>query len=264
MDSEEKIDFSPGSPARTKIYNEFNTEKWKPFKTWLFEEFSKEELKIIQDEFYSYLSEINKTIYFVPWFFNKYIINYLNILEREYTLQNGSIQKSIFPPQQSFQISRENISLKFSAYKKIVESNTLQITVEHINQLIQQNNFTNLYSIILGEKILSLEEKVESIYKLIEKSQIEKTKPIKEKIIATFQPPPEIKDFKFKNDTKLDKILEKLKQSENLSVNTLNKTEESDENTESESEHDKSYRINKIKYEKGINEKGILGNIQNY
>lgn len=68
MDKEEIINFSPGSPARSIIYNEFNTENWKPFKTWLFQEFSKEELTIIQDEFYSYLSKINKIIYFVPWF----------------------------------------------------------------------------------------------------------------------------------------------------------------------------------------------------
>ena len=206
MDYTNKIDFSPGSLARTKIKNEFNHKKWEPFKEWLFKNFSKEELKIIQEIFYDYLSSVNKIIYFVPWFIRKYITNNINMIEREW-LVNGQSSKGIFPPQQPFQITKEDICLKFKAYQKSHDNNTN--TTDQINTLIQQTNYTNLYSIILGEQILNLNEKIDQIKKLLQDSlKVEEKAINKDKIIsATIQPPPNITDYKLKDYTKLEQII---------------------------------------------------------
>lgn len=56
----------------------------------------------MQEEFYGHLSKVNKVIYFVPWFINSYLLNYISVLERDYRLLNGKITKEIFTPQQPF------------------------------------------------------------------------------------------------------------------------------------------------------------------
>ena len=86
MDSTEKIDFSPGSSTRLLIAQEFKLPKWEPFRKWFFENFSSIDKKKMQEKFYDHLSQVNKVIYFVPWFIHNYLIDYISVLERDYKL----------------------------------------------------------------------------------------------------------------------------------------------------------------------------------
>lgn len=162
MDLDEKIDFSPGSQARKIISQEFYSTKWTFFKDWLFKNYSKEELQEIQNKFYEHLSSINQIIHFIPWFTYTFLHDIHNI-ERDYTLSGDKIITSIFPPQIPFTITNNNVTIKFSAYQKLFEEKTLTVDINHINSMIQQLNFHNLYSIIIGEQLMDLHKKIEKI-----------------------------------------------------------------------------------------------------
>ena len=226
MDSQEKIDFSPGSLTRLSIAEEFRLPKWEPFRKWFFENFSKTDKKEMQEKFYNHLSQVNKIIYFVPWFIHNYLIDYISVLERDYKLINGEIVKQIFPPQQPFFINKEDIHMHFSAFQKLLENDTLTITTSHVNQLIQQQNFANIYLIVLGEQIFSIHKRVETILNQIDQL---KNKKINEnnkneascsKAVASIQPPPEIEDFKLKSTIELERIIEN--QLKGLKLSTIN------------------------------------------
>lgn len=208
MDFKPQIDFSPGSIARQKIRKEFALPRWEPFREWFFNNFHKEEQIQLQEEFYDKCLETNNILFFVPWFMSTYVDQYISVLERNYKLMNGECSTSAYPPQQPFQIEKEGKICNFLAYSKLFENDTLQITCKQINTLIEQNNYTNYFLNTLGEQIILLHDRVESIISLInDKHYKEKTF---QNSIATpsIQPPPEIKDFKLKSTSELEKILE--------------------------------------------------------
>ncbi|KAG5632672.1 hypothetical protein H5410_004389 [Solanum commersonii] len=151
----------PGSPARARITKDFEQKKWKLFRKWFFKNFTKIEQHDFQKEFYKDLidSGINRLIAFVPWFMCKHVHNYISMLERDFTLSNGEITKFVFPPQQSFQINKNDRIVNFNAFSKLFENDTALITVQHINVMIKQNNYTNIYMSILGDHVISLHEK---------------------------------------------------------------------------------------------------------
>ncbi|KAG5592747.1 hypothetical protein H5410_043261 [Solanum commersonii] len=133
------IDFSPGSPARARIAKDFQRKKWKLFRKWFFSNFNKDEQYEFQEEFYKDLidSGINRLVAFVPWFMCKHVHNYISMLERDFTLSNGEITKSVFPPQQSFQINKNDKIVNFNAFSKLFENDTALITAQHVNVMIK-------------------------------------------------------------------------------------------------------------------------------
>lgn len=164
MDFTSKIDFSPGSPARQQIQKDFNRPHWEPFKKWFMENFTKEDRKMFSDEFYRELSQKNVKISFAPWFITNYVDNYISVLEREYKYSHtNKILKSIFPPSQPFQIEKDTEIRFYNAFQKLLDSEALPLTTNHINGMMKQQNFANLYFIVLGEQILSLHERVEKV-----------------------------------------------------------------------------------------------------
>ncbi|KAG5628556.1 hypothetical protein H5410_000273 [Solanum commersonii] len=127
------------------------------------------------------------------------------MLERDFTLSNGEITKSVFPPQQSFQINKNDKIVNFNAFSKLFENDTALITTQHINVMIKQNNYANIYMSILGDHVISLHEKVDKLIALLPT----KLKG-KEKVgHSSLQPPPEIEDFKIKDYSDLENFLEK-------------------------------------------------------
>ncbi|KAG5592391.1 hypothetical protein H5410_042905 [Solanum commersonii] len=79
------------------------------------------------------------------------------------------------------------------------------IAQRHVNAIIKQNNYANIYMSILGEHIMSLYEKVDRLLTLLPT----KLKG-KEKVThSSLQPPPDIKDFKIKDYSDLESFLEK-------------------------------------------------------
>ena len=241
MDFTTKIDFSPGSQARKIICREFYTPKWEFFKNWLFNEYSKEDLNHIQEQFYSHLNSINQIIHFVPWFINNFLQS-IHTVERDYTISGEKIIKGIFPPQNTFSINKDDIVLKFLAYQKLHDSKILTVDINHINGIIQQLNFHNLYSVIIGEQLVDLNKKLDNINNILhikeEMSQENNIQTINKQIHATIQPPPNISGYKLENYDYFTKLIQE--QMKNLSINTLDK--ESDTETE-------NIQINKINYD---------------
>ncbi|KAG5590783.1 hypothetical protein H5410_041297 [Solanum commersonii] len=102
----------------------------------------------------------------------KHVHNYISMLERDFTLSNGEITKSI---------------VNFNAFSKLFENDTALITAQHVNVMIKQNNYANIYMSILGDHVKG-----------------------KEKIVhSSLQPPPDIEDFKIKDNSELESFLEK-------------------------------------------------------
>lgn len=66
-------------------------------------------------------------------------------------------------PQQSFQIEKDNKVVYFTAFAKLLENDTALITSQHVNMMLKQHNYANIYMSILGEQIVSLHERVDKI-----------------------------------------------------------------------------------------------------
>ncbi|KAG5572443.1 hypothetical protein H5410_062209 [Solanum commersonii] len=115
------------------------------------------------------------------------------MLEKDFTLSNGEITKSIFPPQQCFQINKNDRIVNFNAFSNLFENDTALVT-SHVNAIIKQNNYANIYMSILGEHIVSLHDKMDKIITLLPT-----------KLIT----PPEIDNFKLKDYSDLENFLEK-------------------------------------------------------
>ncbi|KAG5609736.1 hypothetical protein H5410_021017 [Solanum commersonii] len=115
------------------------------------------------------------------------------------------ITKFVFPPLQSFQINKNDKIVNFNAFSKLFENDTALVTTHHINAIIKQGNYANIYMTILSEHIISLHDKVD---KLI--SMINSNSKGKEKVAhSSIKPPPEIGDFKLKDFSGLENFLEK-------------------------------------------------------
>ncbi|KAG5630149.1 hypothetical protein H5410_001866 [Solanum commersonii] len=163
-------------------------------------------LKIFSERNGNFLENgINRLVAFVPWFMCKHVHNYISMLERDFTLSNGEITKSVFPPQQSFQINKNDKIVNFNAFSKLFENDTAIITAQHVNVMIKKNNYANIYMSILGDHVISLHEKVDKLISMLPT----KLKG-KEKIAhSSLQLPPEIEDFKIKDYSDLENFLEK-------------------------------------------------------
>ena len=108
MDKSKLIDCRPGSPVRKKISNEFFHPKWESFGKWFFKNFDNRQQTYFQKDFSNDLYKANKAIAFEPWFMIKYVYSNNFMLEQDYKLSDGSITKSLLPPQQSFHIEKYN------------------------------------------------------------------------------------------------------------------------------------------------------------
>ncbi|KAK9705730.1 hypothetical protein RND81_07G077700 [Saponaria officinalis] len=191
------------SEARTKIKNEFNLPRWNIFRTWFFENFNSDQLNVFQKEFYECCYLHNQIFYFVPWFCATYVENYISVLERTYNLPNDKEVIGIYPPLQSFKME----NCQFIALSKTLDNKeAYHITATHLNGLIQQENYANLFLKIVGEQIGSLHSKMDNILSLLtEKPEIKQdnntniasssTEELVPPLIANLQNPPEIKNF---------------------------------------------------------------------
>ena len=93
MDRSEKIDFSPGSLVRLQIANEFKKSIWEPFKNCFSKTPQKKMRNSSKKKFYDHLDKVNKIAYFISWFLDKYILNYLTVIERDYQINNEKNSK---------------------------------------------------------------------------------------------------------------------------------------------------------------------------
>ena len=113
----------------------------------------------------------------------------------------------------------------------------MTLTLSHVNQIFEQQNFSNLYFVVLGEQILALQQKIDKIHNDLNKDK-NLINSEERRITNSIQPPPEITDFKLKSTTEVEKIIRE--QFKNLNLNVLGEREEISENDNFEEE------INKI------------------
>ncbi|KAK9677788.1 hypothetical protein RND81_11G167100 [Saponaria officinalis] len=128
---------------------------------------------------------------------------YISVLERTYSLPNDKEVIGIYPPLQSFRME----NCQFIALSKTLDNKeAYHITATHLNGLIQQQNYANLFLKIVGEQIGSLHSKMDNILSLLtEKPEIKQdnntnnasssTGGLVPPLIASLQNPPEIKNF---------------------------------------------------------------------
>ena len=256
MDLNSKIDFSPGSLARKFIREEFNSNKWEIFRNWFFKNFDNQDKQLFQEVFYKELTEENKIIPFVPWFINKYTNSMIYVIQREYNI-NGKILTSTFPPQQPFKIEKDNEIRYYQAFQKLLENDTLTVTISHINNIFKQQNYTNMCLIVLGEQLNSINDRINELTSYIKNMKYQNIsgESSTQEIIATptIQPPPEIKNFKLKSNNDISDILDKKlkglsEKFNSLKINTI--TEEFinsiDENNYQEKIDDEIRKLNKF------------------
>ncbi|KAG5576988.1 hypothetical protein H5410_057122 [Solanum commersonii] len=102
-------------------------------------------------------------------------------------------------------INKNDNIVNFNAFSKLFENDTTLVTAQHVNVMIKQNNYANIYMSILGDHIISLHDKVDKIIFLLPTKNKSK-----EKIAhSSLLPSPEIKDFKNKDYSDLENFLEK-------------------------------------------------------
>ncbi|KAG5619547.1 hypothetical protein H5410_004765 [Solanum commersonii] len=174
----------------------------------------------------------------------KHVHNYISVIERDFTLSNGEITKLI---------------VNFNAFSKLFENDTALVTTQHINAMIKQNIYDNIYMSILGEHIVSLHDKVDNLISMMNS----KSKG-KEKVAhSSIQPPPEIGDFKLKDFSDLEDFLEKKFKGGSLKPIKVDNFSKGENNYKKEFSDD----INKIskKYARNYNGKEIFEwNIDGY
>ena len=118
--------------------------------------------------------------------------------------------------------------INFKAFSKLIEDNTLIVTITEINELLKKQNYANLYLNVIGEQIMELNNKIDKIMEWQKnwQKEINSTKTIVEEtrgeIIArpSIQPPPDIVGFNLKPIGNLEKLLDQ--KFKTLKLNTLN------------------------------------------
>ncbi|KAF3661483.1 hypothetical protein FXO37_12910 [Capsicum annuum] len=146
---------------------------------------------------------------------------------REFKLPTGETTTSVFLPQQSFQIKKDNKVVHFTVFAKLIDNDTAVITAQNVNTMLKQHNYANYYISILGEQIISLHEKIDKVRSDLKRIELSNTKQLDLKLkdfevlaSPTIQPPPEIKDVKLSSD--LDNIKKLLEEKfRGLKINSI-------------------------------------------
>ncbi|KAG5607659.1 hypothetical protein H5410_029151 [Solanum commersonii] len=155
-------------------------------------------------------------MFFVPWFITTYLPLFINVLERSYKDESGNIIQSIYPPQALF-ILPNNTGITFTAFYKFIDNEVAVVSINEINRLISQNNYLGLYVKVIGERICSLDKKLDNLTHLIIQidDKLKSAKQVSEQASTSKHPdvpiqrPPEIRDFILRPLHDLESLLDK-------------------------------------------------------
>lgn len=81
-------------------------------------------------------------------------VNTLEKISQEFTLAKGEKVNSIHPPDATVQIQKDVLAVP---YKSISKNLSEPVSIGAINQVVEQNNYTNLYLQTLGKQLTRLE-----------------------------------------------------------------------------------------------------------
>ncbi|KAG9446363.1 hypothetical protein H6P81_012491 [Aristolochia fimbriata] len=173
-----------GQPLRVLLANEFgkSTNKW--FRDWYFATFTTGDLQYIKNWYYADLVGKEYAFYFIPWFLTKFTescTKYLTTLEQEWQLSTGTVVKAVFPPKDALTIQgKPKASIAVASPVEISSStpSTLEI-LQTVNQVIRQNNFTNLTLEAIGKQLQHLETKIMTLsHKKVSANEVSTSKAV--------------------------------------------------------------------------------------
>jgi hypothetical protein len=189
------------------------------------------------------MNELRTDIYFFPWFEHNYAkinTNKVNTISRAKNgwmkLQTNELVHEEYPPYESITLSHKGSQIVASPLKKA----SLSDDNKNMDNIIQQNNFTNTYIKILGEKLERIENQINPLTIKNQEKEIERP------LFIPYETPPNLQ-FSLKNDNtelleEISKILDTLKiknyastSNHNKEILTVKKSHKETKNTDTES-----------------------------
>jgi len=142
------------------------------------------------------MNELRTDIYFFPWFEHNYAkinTNKVNTISRAKNgwmkLQTNELVHEEYPPYESITLSHKGSQIVASPLKKA----SLSDDNKNMDNIIQQNNFTNTYIKILGEKLERIENQINPLTIKNQEKEIERP------LFIPYETPPNLQ-FSLKND----------------------------------------------------------------
>ena len=114
---------------------------------WCFETFVDSEMKS-KVSLMSFINTAKKEMRFfsfTPWFINTHVKNYIDIIESDYQLACFRGNPKFCFPHSAFKMRKNSFVLKYSAFSKLLKEVILSVTVYHINELFEKQNYANLF-----------------------------------------------------------------------------------------------------------------------
>jgi hypothetical protein len=139
-----------------KLRKDFMSPEYDDKREWFFNTFLKYLQNQIRTKWYNHMNELGTDIYFFPWFEQNYAkinINKINTVSRTKNswikVQNNEVVHEEYPPYESITLSHKGSQIIASPIKKV----SLSDDNKNMENIIQQNNFTNTYIKVLGDKL---------------------------------------------------------------------------------------------------------------
>jgi len=205
---------------KEKLRKNFMSPEYDDKREWFFNKFSKYLQNQIRTKWYNHMNELGTDIYFFPWFeqnYTKIDINKVNTVSRAKNnwikVQNNEVVHEEYLPYESIALSHRGSQIIASPIKKV----SLSDDNKNMNNIIQQNNFTNTYIKVLGDKLERIENQINSFTIKNQEKEIERP------LFIPYETPPNLQ-FSFKKDnTELLEEISKIKNQENKNhVSTTN------------------------------------------
>jgi hypothetical protein len=137
------------------LRRDFMSPEYDDKREWFFNTFSKYLQNQIRTKWYNHMNELGTDIYFFPWFEQNYAkidINKINTVSRTKNswikVQNNEVVHEEYPPYESITLSHRGSQIIASPIKKV----SLSDDNKNMENIIQQNTFTNTYIKVLGDK----------------------------------------------------------------------------------------------------------------
>jgi hypothetical protein len=141
---------------KEKLRKDFMSPKYDDKRIWFFNTFSKYLQNQIRTRWYNDMNETKTDMYFFPWFERNYAkiniskVNTVNRAKNNWMkVQTNEVVHEEYPLYESITLSHRGSQIVASPLKKV----SLSDDNKNMDNIIQQNNFTNTYIKVLGEKL---------------------------------------------------------------------------------------------------------------
>ena len=146
-------------------------DKYFPFRKWFFNNLNKEQQQLYKTLFYEYIYVHERVIPFVIWFYDQYEQDFPSICAidtfyKKWKTISRETVRSIHPLTESLKIDFENNrNLETNTFYPLMKQSNYSpyATLNDINKVLKQNNYTNLYIQTIGSQLIRMEETLDKI-----------------------------------------------------------------------------------------------------